>query len=184
MIETRKLKIDEETLAFDEIDNSVIEEAVENLSEDLEKAHPKSLLIKLRNAGLLKNWFPCACHTAQLAVKDLLARNLGHRSQVNVLVAKAHEYVKCCKNSTKCAEIFLNERMSLVSMNKTRWNSMYNMLNSLLKADDRNILEQLPPLSCQPPKNFEMNILREVCEIIQPISLFTNEMQATHAQVA
>ena len=58
---------------------------------------------------------------------------------------------------------------------------MYNMLNSLLKADDRNILEQLPPLSCQPPKNFEMNILREVCEILHPISLFTNEMQATHA---
>ena len=65
-------------------------------------------------------------------------------------------------------------------MNKTRWNSMFNMLNSLLKVDDRNILEQLPPLSFYPPKNFKMNILSEVCEILQPISLFTNEMQATH----
>ncbi|KAI6653905.1 hypothetical protein LOD99_3081 [Oopsacas minuta] len=45
---------DEESLAFDEIDNSVIKEAVENLSEDLEKAHLKSPLIKLRNAGQLK----------------------------------------------------------------------------------------------------------------------------------
>ena len=64
---------DEETLAFDDIDNSVIEEVVENLSEDLEKAHPKSLLIMLRNAGMIKNCFTCACHTVQLAVKDLLA---------------------------------------------------------------------------------------------------------------
>ena len=66
------------------------------------------------------NWFPCACHTAQLEVKDSFARNFGHHGQVNHQVAKAHEYVKCCTNSTKCSEIFLNEHMSLVSMNITR----------------------------------------------------------------
>ena len=125
-------------------------------------------------------WLPCVCHTAQLGVKDFLETNLGHRGQINAIVAKAQCFVTSAKNSTKCAEVFTEKPFNFSTMNKTRWSSMYKMLMSIISADDRNLLKELPKLNREPPTKFELNIFREICEILQPVALFTTEMQATH----
>ena len=57
---------------------------------------------------------------------------------------------------------------------------MYKMLMSIISADDRNLLKELPKLKREPPTKYELTILREICEILQPVALFTTEMQATH----
>ena len=95
-----------------EIDRSIIEDAVENLTEELEESSPHSLLVDLRKDGLPPLWIPCVCHTEQLAVKDFLETNLGYRGQMNVIVKKAQEFVKSAKHSTKCAELFM-EKVSI-----------------------------------------------------------------------
>ena len=141
---------------------------------------PDSLLVRLQRDGLLQMWFPCVCHTAQLGVKYFLETNLGHRGQINSIVAKAHCFVTSAKNSTKCAEVFSEKSFNLSTMNKTRWSSMYKTLMSIISADDHNLLKELPKLKQEPPTKYELNILREICEILQPVALFTTEMQATH----
>ena len=163
-----------------EIDKSIMKEAVENLTEELEETSPQSLLVGLRKDGLLPLWFPCVCHTAQLAVKDFLKTDLGNRGEINAIVKKAQEFVKSAKSSTKCAEIFMEKGFNLMSMNATRWNSMYDMLRSIISADEKELIDLLPPLKSEVPKKYEINIFREVCDVLQPITLFTSEMQATH----
>ena len=54
------------------------------------------------------------------------------------------------------------------------------MLMSIISADDRNLLKELPKLKREPPTKYELTILREICEILQPVALFTTETQATH----
>ena len=76
---------------------SIMEEAVENLTEELEETSPQSLLIDLRKDGLLPLWFPCVCHTAELAVKDFLKTDLGNRGEINAIVKKAQEFVNLPK---------------------------------------------------------------------------------------
>ena len=57
---------------------------------------------------------------------------------------------------------------------------MIKMLMSNISADDRNLLNRAPKLNREPPTKCELIILREICEILQPVALFTTEMQATH----
>ena len=122
------------------------------MTEELEEASPHSLLVRLRKDGLLSLWFPCVCLTAQLAVKDFLQTNLGYRGQINVIVKKAQEFVKSARQSTVCADIFMEKGFNLVSMNATRWNSMYDMLRSIIRADEKDFIDQLPPLKSEVPK--------------------------------
>ena len=105
---------------------------------------------------------------------------LGHRGQINTIVAKAQCFVTSAKNSTKCDEVFSEKSFNFSTMNKTRWSSMHQMLMSIISADDRNLIRERPKLNREPPTKLELNILREICEILQPVALFTTEMQATH----
>ena len=170
----------EDSEDLDEIDSSLLLDAVKHISQELAGSFPESLLVRLRREGLLQMWFPCVCHTAQLGVKDFLASNLGHRGKVNAIVSKTQSFVTSAKNSTKCAEVFSDKSFNLSVMNKTRWSSMYKMLLSIIDAEDKNLLGELPKLKRDPPTKYELNILREVCDILQPVALFSNEMQATH----
>ena len=61
---------DQEGLELEEIENVVIDEAMHDLTEELTLELPNSLILKLRNHGLLPIWFPCIYHTAHLAIKD------------------------------------------------------------------------------------------------------------------
>ena len=81
---------------FDEIHPSILLEAVDNITQELAGSFHDSLLVRLRRNGLLQMWFPCVCHTAQLGVKDFLETNLGHRGQINAIVAKAQCFVTKC----------------------------------------------------------------------------------------
>ena len=170
----------EEYKDFDEIRPSILLEAVDNITQELAGSFPDSLLVRLRRDGLLQMWFPCVCHTAQFWVKDLKKTNLGHRGKVNAIVAKAQCFLTNAKNSTKFAEVFSGKSFNLSTMNKTRWSSMYKMLMSIISAGDRILFKELPKQNREPPTKFELNILREICEILQPVALFTTEMQATH----
>ena len=75
---------------FDEIHPSILLEAVDNITQELAGSFHDSLLVRPRRNGLLQMWFPCVCHTAQLGVEGFLETNLGHRGQINAIVAKAN----------------------------------------------------------------------------------------------
>ena len=60
---------------------------------------------------------------------------------------------------------------------------MYDMLRSIISAEEKELIDLLPTLNSEVPKKYEINILREVCDVLQPIGLFSSEMQATHGTV-
>ena len=65
----------------------------------------------------------------------------------------------------------MEKGVSLVSMNKTRWNSMHSMLQSVVKAEENNLIDQLIPLTKkETPKKYEINMIREICEVLEPLS--------------
>ena len=91
---------------------------------------------------------------------------------------KANLFVRSARKSTHCGEIFLENNFSLDVMNQTRWDSMFKMLKSLLDAETKGHLKLIPSLKHPNPRSYELSIIREVLDVLEPIHLFTLEFQA------
>lgn len=87
------------------------------------------------------------------------------------------KYIKSCKTSSRCAEIFLGNNFSLSLNNQTRWDSICIMIESFLEAEKRGHLKLLPPMKCKSPKRSEIIILQDLLDVLEPIRLFTIEFQ-------
>ena len=154
-----------------------IETASISIFEYLSDIDQNKVLSKLRMVGLLSVWGRCVCHLIQLAVKDFIQTNFGSHGSVNKIIGRANLFVKSARKSVQCTEIFLEHKFRLDSMNQTRWDSMFTMIQSLLHAEAKGLLRFLTPLEHRIPKNYELSILREVEDVLEPIHLFTLEFQ-------
>ena len=101
----------------------------------------------------------------------------GYHSNITEIIAKTKQYIKSCKKSSKCAEIFIEHKFSLMLMNHTRWDSMFYMIESFLKAERKGYLKLLPSLNTKLPKKSEILLLQALLDTLEPIRLFTMEFQ-------
>ena len=117
----------------------------------------------------LPEHYRCFSHTLQLVVRDGL-KDAGQMGKVLNKVSKLVSYVH---HSTVAAEI-LEADLRLEVGNATRWNSQLRMIRSLLRIDS----DTLDKLDCQHKLNiYEMNIMRELCEILSPFETATDMTQ-------
>ena len=165
---------------IDEIPNSIIETAITDVSDSLNnnvKRQENKLMEKLQAEGLLPIWGRCVCHLIQLAVHEYLTKPPDYHSNIIQLISQTRKYIKSCKSSSRCAEIFIENKFSLSLNNQTRWDSIYVMIGSILEAEKRGYLKLLPPLKNKPPKRSEILLLQNLVEILEPIRLFTMEFK-------
>ena len=167
---------DEEEL--EEIDELILTDASVSIFEFLSDTNQNCLTSKLCRAGLLSIWGRCVCHLLQLAVNDFIQTKLGSHGVVNKIIMKANLFVRSARKSTHCGEIFLENNYSLDVMNQTRWDSMFKMHKSHLDAESKGHLKLLPSLKHPIPRSYELSIIREVLDVLEPIHLFTLEFQA------
>ena len=162
---------------FGGIPSSTFEAAVSEVFDILHENRNKNLIGKLRAGGLLPIWGRCVCHLIQLSVQKYLTHPLGYHSTITEIIAKTKQYIKSCKKSSKCAEIFKEHKFSLMLMNHTRWDSMFYMIESFLKAERKGYLKLLPSLNTKLPKKSEILLLQALQDTLEPIRLFTMEFQ-------
>ncbi|KAI6658750.1 Zinc finger BED domain-containing protein 4-like [Oopsacas minuta] len=174
-----KIDIDEGKDEQEPIDKMILSDARISTFEFLSDTNLNSLTSKLRAAGLLPLWGRCVCHLIQLSVHDFIQKQLRSHGSVNKIIIKATQFVNCSRKSIQCGEIFLKYKFTLGAMNQTRWDSMYKMLKSILDAETKGCLKFLPSLKYPIPKNYELAILREVVDVLEPIHLFTLEFESS-----
>ena len=171
----------EELIEFDDefeaISNSTFEEATSEIFEILHEKLDNILIANLRAVGLLPIWGRCVCHLIQLSIQSYLAHPLGYHCNITEIIAKTKAYIKSCKKSSRCAEVFSEHKFSLSLMNQTRWDSMFYMIESFIKAEQKGYLKLLPSLNIKPPKKSEILILQALLDTLEPIRLFTIELQ-------
>ena len=64
-------------------------------------------------------------------------------------------------------------------MNHTRWNSMYTMIDSIIKADSKQgLLDSLKASEKHKIRSNDINVLRELHQLLRPLKDFTDQMQA------
>ncbi|KAI6654490.1 hypothetical protein LOD99_886 [Oopsacas minuta] len=176
--ELLEIDIDEGEDELEPIDEMILSDARISIFEYLSDTNLNSLTSKLRAAGLLPLWGRCVC-LIQLSVHDFIQKQLRSHGSVNKFIIKATQFVNCSRKSIQCGEIFLKYKFTLGAMNQTRWDSMYKMLKSILDAETKGCLKFLPSLKYLIPKNYELAILREVVDVLEPIHLFTLEFESS-----
>ena len=174
-----EIDIDGDEDELEEIEEKILTDAWISIFEYLSDMNLNSLTSKLRAAGLLSVWGRCICHLIQLCVNDFIQKHLRAHGSVNKFIVKANQFVNSARKSVQCGEIFLEYKFTLDAMNQTRWNSMHKMLQSLLDAETKGFLKLLPPLKHPIPRNYELSILREVVDVLEPIHLFTLEFESS-----
>ena len=108
---------------------------------------------------------PCFAHTLQLVVKD--------GGSISNTINTASKLVSYIRHSTLVTELFEND-IKLQAKNETRWNSDNKMLKSILKADPANM--EMLDYSGKLTK-YEMKILEEITEILNPFEIATDQCQ-------
>ena len=136
----------------EKIPNSIVETAILDIPDTLHKNENKNLISKLRTKELLSIWGRCVCHLIQLSVQDFLAHPMCHNDTITQINLKTKMYIRSCKKLSKCSEIFLEHKFFSL-MYQTRWDSMFYMIQSFLKADKNAYLKLFPNLNTKQPKN-------------------------------
>ena len=146
----------------------VTEASLKLLSENLDLSNnSNSLINELRRLGLLEIHFRCAAHLLQLAIKDFL-QNYQHRD-FRRIIRKAKEFTNFVRKSTIDSEACRNEKVTIHAMNHTRWNSMYTMIDSIIKADSKQgLLDSLKASEKHKLRSNDINVLRELHQLLRP----------------
>ena len=110
----------------------------------------------------------CFAHTLQLTVKD----GLKDAGQMKAVIAKVAALVAHVRRSCSAMEA-LEGCLKLQPANQTRWNSQLKMLRSLLRVP-RDLIDKL---QCTKPTVYEMKLVSELCDILQPFEEATDNIQ-------
>ena len=168
----------EEPPDLEEISDELVNPAALNVFFKLNTTTPDSVLTRLRTHGLLPISSPCVRHSIQLVINEFLKSQLGFYGPVDKLISKANSYVRSVKNMPSCSQLFAEHKLELVTMNVSRWDTMYQMVQSLIAAEERGVLNMLSEAkSPSPPNSYEFSILREIATALEPLHLFTLELQ-------
>ena len=175
--------IENETEEYDDgledlVNDEVAQESVRLLAKSLDSAQGDNSLIKeLRGLGLLDIHFRCTIHFLQLAIKDFI-KDCRLRN-FEKAIAKANQLTKSVRKSTIDTETCKADNVTFHAMNQTRWNSMYTMINSILKAQVHDgLLDRLNASEKYKFRASDINVLRELRELLTPLKEFTDQMQA------
>ena len=114
---------------------------------------------------------PCFAHTLQLVVKD----GLKETKQMKQILKKVSKIVSHCRKSNKSSEI-LEEHTKLQLANATRWSSQVTMLKSVLKLPT-NILDQIQTNAGVTLTTYELQLCKELVDVLQPFQLVTDLVQ-------
>ncbi|CAF1279790.1 unnamed protein product [Adineta ricciae] len=114
-----------------EPDDNPIDEQMSTEVEDVVKRFLDSIVVENESFRL-----PCYSHTIQLVVKD----GLKSSDCVQASLEKVSKIAKLSHSSTLVAGRFENIGICILSANKTRWNSQYDMVNAIVRiqASDLN----------------------------------------------
>ena len=169
---------DEDEDLMDVLDDELLQESVLLLGGSLDSGESNDSLIKeLRCLGLLDIHFRCVIHVLQLAIKDFV-KYCPHR-EFDKAIGKAKSFTKFVRKSSIDSELCKAEKVTLHGMNETRWNSMYIMVDSILKAHAHDgFLERLNASEKYKFRASDINMLRELHEVLRPLKEFTDQMQA------
>ena len=148
------------------------------LGKSLDSAQGDDSLIKeLRGLGLLDIHFRCTIHFLQLAIKDSI-KNCRLRN-FEKAIGKANEFTKSVRKSTIDTETCKTENVTLHAMNQKRGNSMYTMIDSILKTQVHDgLLGRLNASEKHKFRASDTNVLRELRELLMPLKEFKDQMQA------
>lgn len=128
---------------------------------------------------LQKKHLPCFSHTLNLVVQDALACH-----NMKPLLTQAKQIVGFFKSSSIAYAHFKSEQAaikpySLIQEVSTRWNSVYHMLERILKTRDAlcsallKIQKAPPPLSAE-----QFSAIEDLCLVFAPIEAATKRMSA------
>ena len=110
----------------------------------------------------------CFAHTLQLTVKD----GLKDAGQMKTVIGKVTSLVSHVRRSCSATEA-LEGCLKLQPANQTRWNSQLKMLRSLLRVPR----DEIDKLQCAKPTVYEMKLISELCDILQPFEEATDNVQ-------
>ncbi|KAG7175265.1 Transposable element Hobo transposase-like 1 [Homarus americanus] len=82
--------------------------------------------------------------------------------QIKQILAKVSKLVSFCRKSTVAAEV-LSHEFKLQVATSTRWNSQLMMMRSVLQVS--------------PEVKYELNTIKELCDILQPFEYVANQIQ-------
>jgi hypothetical protein len=82
----------------------------------------------------------CGNHKINLAVKNAIKRHETMRIQIR----KLNIWVTKIRKSVELTKVFGNSRCRLRLDNETRWGSSFLMLEQIVKADKRGLLNEIP----------------------------------------
>jgi len=141
-------------------------------------------------------WLPCSCHLLNLAVQNVLERG-GGDNIVHSLVAKVRRFVTSFRHTgflqkaLKDKQVAVNSqfRIKLVQDVSTRWNSVYDMMNSVnlnksaLESliNDRNLQRQnktIETITRNFPTQGEFIIITDLLSLLKPLKELTLEFSA------
>ena len=81
----------------------------------------------------------CGNHKINLAVKNAIKRHETMRIQIR----KLNIWVTKIRKSVELTKVFANSRCRLRLDNETRWGSSFLMLEQIVKADKRELLNEI-----------------------------------------
>nr|CAI5851910.1 unnamed protein product [Callosobruchus analis] len=123
---------------------------------------------------------PCFAHTLDLIVTKVVDETSGLSDVVNkvkVIVKFFKQSVVAADNLRKIQKLNSEEIFKLIQSVPTRWNSTFYMLQRFLRHSDMIAAALLksptsPPMVCAS----EIEMLTEICKILQPIEEVSKEM--------
>lgn len=135
-------------------------------------------------------WIPCASHKIQLCINDAIKKT----ASVKAIFGKCQQITALFSKSSIASETLDDEQImrgtkpvKLKSMNATRWNSSYNMGESICRIFDainraavtllggtKAQVEQGEALNKILLSNIELVALQEVLALLKPMAAFTH----------
>ncbi len=142
-------------------------------------------------------WLPCSCHLLNLVMQGVIERVGVSDNVIQSLIAKVRRFVTSFRHSCflqkalKEKELAVNSRfrIKLIQDVCTRWNSIFDMLNSIilnksaLKSliNDRDLQRQnktVETISRNFPRQNEFNINSDLLNLFRPLKELTLEFNA------